>query len=289
MKQILSIILLALSATASAQKYKTRTLTQFKWDDSAQQQVVCIEQYNEKGKVISKTYVNSQSVVDAAEDGDDKGTKVFYTYKDSLLMSEHRYRTQEYEDTAITSYSYNDKGELVRQTVRRHDKFTTTGDAGTPVVNWKWLADTINYEYNSKGQMIAQKGGERWHKLAYNAQQLVSRDTTYFSPEELKQKTYFITVNTYTADKQLLKRVKDHYIKGQKHFNNTIQYTYVNGKAVKMHSTATSFSKNKLESAKFENMRFDKKFYYDAQGRLQKEETWDPDGFRLQTNLYTYK
>ena len=291
MKQILSILLLTLSATAMAQKYKTCTLSQFKGDDSTQNEVVYIEHYNDKGKVIMKDYVNSQSVIDATEEGDDKGTKVFYTYKDTILMSERRYRTKEYEDTAITNYTYNAEGKLILQVVQRHTKFAAMNEAGgtEPVITWKWQADTIRYEYNSKGQMIAQKGGERWHKLAYNAQQQVTRDTTYTSPEDLKAKTYFVTVNTYTKDKEPEKKVKEHYVKGKKHFNNTVEYTYANGKLISMHSIATSYTKNKVDEAKLENMRFDKKFFYNKQGALEKVETWDPDNFRLLTTSYGYK
>jgi len=312
--QLLSILMLPQFVVA--QQYKTRTISQFKWDDSNDVKIVCKEHYNDKGRLMWKGYTESQSVIDAEEDGDDKGTKVFYTYKDSLLTSEHRYRSKEYEDTAITEHSYNDKGLRVQTTIRRHDLFAAeptkgqinkvapekldttyaenpqTGEMWQIIQKkdeWRWLNDTIRYQYNAAGKLAGQSGGEKWHKISYNDAQRTSQDMAYSSPAELKAKSYSITTSHYSAEKKLLKKVKDHYALGKKDFDHTVEYTYANGKLIKAHSTATSFSKSKAADAKFDNLRFDKKYYYNANGTINREETLDPDGSKLLTTLYHYE
>ncbi|OJW83989.1 MAG: hypothetical protein BGO69_09690 [Bacteroidetes bacterium 46-16] len=291
-KKLIPLLMLALPAIASAQKYKTCSLSQFKWDDSTDKKLVCIMHYNDEGRMTWKEYPNSQSVVDAEEDGDDKGTKVYYLYKDNLLLTEYRLRGPEYEDSVLSNYSYNAKGQLIQKVIRRHDKFTQTDDAsGASVTSWKWLIDSTNYEYNSAGQLITQKGGDKWHRFSYGKSPGDTRDTAYSSPEDLKAKNYFVSRNVYTKDKQLAKKIKVHYVQGKKHFDHTITYAYDSSthKLLNMHSVATSYSKSKADDAKLENMRFDKKFFYYKDGKLEREETWDPEGFRLLTTMYAYK
>lgn len=307
MKKIIIASLLACPLLLNAQHYKTRTISQYGYDDSNKVLLVCTEHYNEKGKIVSKVYSNSTNAIDPEEEGDDKGTTVIYIYKDSLLMSEKTYRTQEYEDTAITEHNYNEKGIRLKTLIQRHDRFgsphtgpldtnyaenPTNGEMKMVVkksAEWKWLSDTITYQYNGAGQMIAQRGGEKWHKTSYNGSGLAARDTTYSSPADLKAKSYIVINSQYSKDKELTKKTRDYYNKGNKYLDRTVEYTYANGKLIKMHSTATTYSKKKSDDAKFENLRFDKKYYYDKEGRLIREETWDPEGFKLVTNLYSYK
>lgn len=302
MKKIIIASLLACPLLLNAQHYKIRTISQYGYDDSNKVLLVCTEHYNEKGKIVSKVYSNSTNAIDPEEEGDDKGTTVTYVYKDSLLTSERTYRTQEYEDTAITEHAYNDKGMRVKTLIRRHDHVGAGGPADTSYAenplnghqeivtkNWKWLNDTITYQYNGAGLVIAQRGGEKWHKTSYNGSGLAARDTTYSSPADLKAKSYIVINSQYSKDKELTKKTRDYYNKGNKYLDRTVEYSYANGKLTKMHSTATTYSKKKSDDAKFENLRFDKKYYYDKEGRLVREETWDPEGFKLVTNLYSYK
>jgi hypothetical protein len=288
----MTVLVLVLPIAASAQGYTSRTISQFKWDDSNTKQVVCVEHYNEKGQVLSKEYLNSQSVIDAEDDGDDKGTKVLYSYKDGQLVGEYRYRDQEYEDSMLTRYSYNAKGQLALKVVMRHEKFTKTDETGdAAATSWKWLIDSVSYKYDKNGRLMSQEGGEQWHRFAYGKGPGDTRDTSYSSPGDLKAKNYFLSRNVYDKDKRLAKKTKVHYVQGKKHFDHTITYSYDSSshRLLKMHSIATSYSKSKADDAKLENMRFDKKFFYYKDGKLERVETWDPDGFRLLATIYEYK
>jgi hypothetical protein len=290
-KKLLPVLILLFPLVLSAQKYKTRTFSQFRYDDSTHVLTIETEHYDDKGRVLTKAYLKTNNSIDPEEEGDEQGTRVFYTYSDSLLKLEERFRGHEFEDTAITEHTYNKKGQRVMTVIRRHERFgTPVADTGSdPSVTWKWLNDTITYKYNNAGQLIAQTGGEQWHTISYPGQLGSSRDIVYTDASRLKEKSYIIIYSQYSNDKLLVKKMRDYFNKGVKYLNRTIDYTYTNGKLTKMHSTATSFSKKKSDDAKFENMRFDKKYYYDKQGRLIREETWDPEGFKLVTNLYSYK
>lgn len=290
-KKLLPALLLLFPLILCAQKYKTRTFSQFRYDDSTNVLTIATEHYDDKERVLTKAYLKTNNSIDPEEEGDEQGTRVFYTYSDSLLKKEERFRGHEFEDTAITEHSYNKNGQRIMTVIQRHERFGSPAADGDsePSVTWKWLRDTIRYKYNNAGRLISQTGGEQWHLISYPDQSGSTNDIVYTDAGRLKEKSYIVINSRYSNDKLLIKKTRDYYNKGVKYLTRTIDYTYANGKMTQMHSTATSYSKKKSDDAKFENLRFDKKYYYDKEGRLIREETWDPEGFKLVTNLYSYK
>lgn len=162
MKQLLTIILTAITLASAGQNYTKCKVFQYAGIDSLNKKLVSEELYNSKGQLISYYYNGFQESSSVSK----RDSKYFNFYLDSLLVLSTS--IDENNDSTKTIYLYNASGQKIKEEhfdYKRRLKKDSDKGFGRPggcIVteedyekNKTWeMTSEINYKYDSNGNKI---------------------------------------------------------------------------------------------------------------------------------------